>query len=173
VITITILVSGCVHKIHVLPTSSESAGVSLVGTAQVQVPFLALEGPDHMPGIVLLEWSSKDLQQALVGYLNGRQTFTTTGTAAGDWLLSVKGWLTMRAPDRYLYRVHLEADLSRPGRPVLKTYSADGEAMGSSVRWLTASDQEPIATATNQAMRELAAQLEADKARLTDAPLPR
>jgi len=166
--TFLLLTCGCVHKIHVPSAPAESAGTSIPGTVQVRVPFLALEGADHMPGIVLLKWPAADLQQALVGFFRDRRTFTETGTVPGDWLLSVKGWLTLRAPDHYVYRIHLEADLSRPGRSVLKTYAADGEAVGGTVRWVTSSDEEPIVAATNQAMRELAAQLEADKGRLVN-----
>jgi poly-gamma-glutamate capsule biosynthesis protein CapA/YwtB (metallophosphatase superfamily) len=77
--------------------------------------------------------------------------------------LVVKAWLMLRAPDRYLYRVHLESDLAFSGEAPLKTYAAEGEALGSSVRWVTASDQEPIAEATAQALHQLATQIEQDR----------
>ena len=35
--------------------------------------------------------------------------------------------------------------------------------MGSSIRWVTASDQEPIAKATAQALERLASQIEQDR----------
>ena len=116
-----------------------------------------------MPGIVLLEWRAKDLQRAIVDYFARRETFTAVGTEPGEWRVVVKSWLTMRAPDRYVYRIHLEADISRPGQPVLKSYGADGEATGSSVRWVTSSDQEPINEATNRALDDLARKIEADR----------
>ena len=77
--------------------------------------------------------------------------------------LVVKAWLTLRAPDRYLYRVHLESELSFSGQAAVKTYAAEGEALGSSVRWVTASDQVPIAAATAQALHQLATQIEEDR----------
>ena len=126
------------------------------------MPFLAIEGPDHMPGITLLEWPVKDLRQTTINYFTQRQTFASIGTDPAELQLVVKAWLTLRAPDRYLYNVHLEAIfLFRAG--ALKTYAAEGEALGSSVRWTTASDQEPIADATIQALRSLASQIEQDR----------
>lgn len=116
-----------------------------------------------MPGIPLLEWPVKELRQTITNYFTQRQTFTSIGTELGDLRLVVKAWLTLRAPDRYLYRVHLESDISFPGRAPIKTYAAEGEALGSSVRWLTASDQDPIAEATSQALQQLATQIEADR----------
>ena len=92
------------------------------------------------------------------------------GVAAGKVLdehrrttLDAKAWLTLRAPDRYLYRVHLETDLSVSGQAPLKTYASEGEAFGSSVRWVTASDQDPITDATTQALHQLASQIEQDR----------
>ncbi|MDP9132706.1 MAG: hypothetical protein M3M98_06170 [Nitrospirota bacterium] len=116
-----------------------------------------------MPGIPLLEWPVKELRQTTIDYFTQRQTFTAIGTEVADMRLVVKAWLTLRAPDRYLYRIHLESDLSFSGHVPLKTYAADGEALGSSVRWITASDQEPIGEATAQALRGLAIQIEQDR----------
>lgn len=155
--------AGCVHHIHVTSPSSDRAAAPIPATVQLEVPFLAIEGADHMPGIPLLEWPSKDLQQTIVEYFTQRQTFTSIGTEAGDMRLVVKAWLMLRAPDRYLYRVHFESDLAFSGQAPLKTYAAEGEALGSSVRWVTASDQEPIAEATAQALHQLATQIEQDR----------
>jgi hypothetical protein len=167
-IALIFIATGCVHKIHVTANSNAVAGRTIPGAAQVQVKFLALEGPDHMPGIAMLEWPPKDLQQALVDSLTQRQTFASVGTQPGDWLLSVKAWLIVRAPDRYVYRIHLEADLSRVSGLITRTYAANGEAVGPSVRWVTSSDQRPIQEATNQALDELAAKLEEDRQMLMD-----
>jgi hypothetical protein len=127
------------------------------------MPFLAIEGADHMPGIPLLEWPVKNLRQTTLDYFIQRRTFSTIGIEPADIRLIIKAWLTLRAPDRYLYRVHLEADLLFSGATPLKTYMAEGEALGSSVRWTTASDQEPISTATAQALHNLASQIEQDR----------
>ena len=136
---------------------------SLPVTVQLEMPFLAIEGADHMPGIPLLEWPVKDLRRATLDYFTQRQTFAAIGLEPAELRLVVKAWLTLRAPDRYLYRVHLESDLSLPGKAPFKAYSAEGEAFGSSVRWITASDQGPIVEATIQALRQLAIQIEQDQ----------
>lgn len=158
-----LLASGCVHNIHVAPMPQEHSPATLPAKAQLEVPFLAIEGADHMPGITLLEWPAADLQHAIIEYFAQRQTFTTIGTEPADLRLVVKAWLTLRAPDRYLYRVHLETDLSVSGQAPLKTYASEGQAFGSSVRWVTASDQDPITDATTQALHQLASQIEQDR----------
>lgn len=158
-----ILVSGCVHRIQVHPLSNDPTTMTIPVGTQLEVPFLAIEGADHMPGIALLEWPAKDLRQAMIRYFAGRQTFRTIGTDPADLRMVVKAWLILRAPDRYLYRVHLEADLSYAGHGPFKTYAAEGEALGSSVRWVTASDQEPIDEAASEAFQQLANQIEQDR----------
>ncbi len=158
-----LVLTGCVHRIHVVPPVSETTTSPLPFSAQLEMPFLAIEGADHMPGIPLLEWPVKQLRQTTVDYFTQRQTFTAIGTEPADMRLEIKAWLTLRAPDRYLYRVHLESDLSFSGQAPLKAYAAEGEALGSSVRWVTASDQEPIGEATAQALRSLAVQIEQDR----------
>jgi len=159
----TLVLTGCVHRIHVVPPVRETTTAPLPFSAQLEMPFLAIEGADHMPGIPLLEWPVKQLRQTTVDYFTQRQTFTAIGTEPADMRLVLKAWLTLRAPDRYLYRVHLESDLSFSGQAPLKAYAAEGEALGSSVRWVTASDQEPIGEATAQALRSLAVQIEQDR----------
>lgn len=158
-----LLLSGCVHRIHVTSSSRDPAPTTIPVGAQLEVPFLAIEGADHMPGIPMLDWPASDLRQAIIQYFTERQTFTTIGPDPAALKLIVKAWLTLRAPDRYLYRVHLEADLSYTGQAAFKTYAAEGEASGSSVRWVTASDQEPIEEATAQALRQLADHIEQDR----------
>jgi len=158
-----LLLSGCVHHIHVTPSSQGRAPGTIPVDAQLEVPFLAIEGADHMPGIPMLDWPTKDLRQAIIQYFAERQTFKAIGPDPAELKLVVKAWLTLRAPDRYLYRMHLEADLSYRGQAAFKTYAAEGEALGSSVRWVTASDQEPIEQATTQALQDLAAHIEQDR----------
>lgn len=159
----SLLGTGCVHRIHVIPPPGEPTTAPLPISVQLNVPFLAIEGADHMPGIPLLEWPAKDLQHTVITYFAQRRTFAAIGTEPAHLQMVVKAWLTLRAPDRYLYRVHLESALSPSGRAPLQTYAADGEAMGSSIRWVTASDQEPIAEATAQALDRLASQIEQDR----------
>ncbi|MGC3974771.1 MAG: hypothetical protein QM771_10365 [Nitrospira sp.] len=158
-----LLLSGCVHRIHVTPASHSQSAITIPVGLQLEVPFIAIEGADHMPGIAMLDWPARDLRQAIIRYFADRQTFKAIGTDPAELKMVVKAWLTLRAPDRYLYRVHLEADLSYPGHGVFKTYAAEGEALGSSIRWITASDQEPIDEATSQALQQLADQLEQDR----------
>ena len=160
---VSLLGTGCVHRIHISPPTGDVTTAPLPVTAQLDMPFLAIEGADHMPGIALLEWPVKDLRQTTLDYFTQRQTFAAIGTTPAELRLVIKAWLTLRAPDRYLYRVHLESDLSFSGQAPLKTYAAEGEALGSSVRWTTASDQKPIADATTQALRQLAIQIEQDR----------
>jgi len=162
-LTACLIGSGCVHRIHLSIPAHGTSAAPIPASAQLEVPFLAIEGADHMPGIPLLEWPVKELRDTIIHYFIQRQTFTSIGSEPGDLRLVVKTWLTLRAPDRYLYRVHLESDVSPPGQAPIKTYAAEGEALGSPVRWVTASDQAPIAEATSQALQQLAAQIEADR----------
>ena len=155
--------TGCVHRIHITPPAGDTTTAPLPVSVQLDMPFLRIEGADHMPGIPLLEWPAKELRQTTIEYFAQRQTFRAIGTEPAEMRLTVKAWLTLRAPDRYLYRVHLESDLSFSGQSPLKTYAAEGESFGPSVRWTTASDQEPISEATAQALRNLASQIEQDR----------
>lgn len=160
---ISLLGTGCVHRIRTSPPGGDASIAPLPFSVQLDMPFLAIEGADHMPGIPLLEWPVTDLRQTTLEYFAQRQTFAAIGTEPAELRLVIKAWLTLRAPDRYLYRVHLESDLSFSGQAPLKAYAAEGEALGSSVRWTTTSDQAPISEATAQALRNLASQIEQDR----------
>jgi hypothetical protein len=81
-------------------------------------------------------------------------------------VLLVKSWLTLRAPDHYIYHIHLEADLGKRNGPPMGSYVADSQATGSTVRWVTASDRDPIQAATTQALDNLLSQIESDAPRL-------
>ncbi len=115
-----------------------------------------------MPGIALLKWPPEDLRDAIVRYIQKRGSFAAVSNESGDLILAVKSWLILRASARYVYTLHLEADLSKPGQAPMKTYVADAEAGGSSVRWVTASDEEPINIATGDALHQLLSQIESD-----------
>ncbi|MBS0169432.1 MAG: hypothetical protein JSR62_03695 [Nitrospira sp.] len=158
-----LLGSGCVHRIHLSIPAHGTSAAPIPVNAQLEIPFLAIEGADHMPGIPLLEWPVQELRHTITDYFTQRQTFASIGPDPAELRIVIKAWLTLRAPDRYLYRVHLESDVSVPGQSPIKAYVAEGEALGSSVRWVTASDQDPITEATSQALQQLATQFEADR----------
>jgi hypothetical protein len=129
---------------------------------QVIVPFLAVEGADHMPGIALFEWPAQDLRSAAIDYIQSRQTFAAVGDKPADLTLTVKSWLTMRSRGNYRYSLRLESDLGPPEKPPIKSYVVEKETVGSRVRWITASDQTPIAEAVQAALDDLLTQIEAD-----------
>jgi hypothetical protein len=126
------------------------------------VPFLALEGADHMPGITLLDWPAQDLRSATINYIQSRQLFASVSDKPADLSLTIKAWLTMRSRDNYRYSLRLESALSPSGKLPIKSYLVEKEAIGSSVRWITASDQTPIAEAVQAALDDLLLQIEAD-----------
>ena len=115
-----------------------------------------------MPGIALLEWPAQDLRVATIDYIQSRQTFASVGDRPADLTLTVKAWLTMRSRGNYRYSLRLESDLGPSDKPPIKSYLVEKEAMGSSVRWITASDQSPIAKAVQAALDDLLTQIEAD-----------
>ena len=162
------LLTGCVHRIHVTPVPDTTGSRSLPFHVSVEVPFVALEGADHMPGIVLLEWPPEDLRDGIISYIEKRGTFDSVGGEAGPFILTVKAWLTLRAPDHYVYHLHLESELAKRNEPPIGSYVASSQAQGSMVRWVTASDQTPIQSATSQALDSLLAQIEADRSRLLE-----
>src|SRR4029077_7266593 len=113
---------GCVHRIHVSPVPPTVSPTAIAQSVQVVVPFLALEGADHRPGIILLEWPAQDLRTAAIDYIHARQTFASVGEQPADLTLIVKAWLMMRSQDNYYYRVHLESALGPSGKPPVKSY---------------------------------------------------
>ena len=153
---------GCIHRIHVASAPPSVSPVTIARSIQVIVPFLALEGADHRPGITLLEWPSDDLRSAVIDYTQSRQTFTSVGDRPADLTFTVKAWLAMRSHGNYHYRLRLESSLSLSGKPPIKSYLVEKETVGSSVRWITASDQHPIAEAVQAALDDLLTQIEAD-----------
>ena len=70
----------------------------------------------------------------------------------------------MRSREDYRYIVHLESELGPTGKPAVKSYVAQKEAVGSRVRWVTASDQDPIGAAVQAALDDLFMQIEEDAA---------
>ena len=115
-----------------------------------------------MPGIALFEWPAQDLRSAAIDYIQSRQTFAAVGDKPADLTLTVKSWLTMRSRGNYRYSLRLESDLGPPEEPPIKSYVVEKETAGSRVRWITASDQTPIAEAVQAALDDLLTQIEAD-----------
>jgi hypothetical protein len=153
---------GCVHKIHVTPTPPVLAKTPIPQSLRVETPFLALEGPDHMPGIALLEWPVKDFRAATIDYLQRRHTFTSIDHEQGSLTLTIRAWLWMRSRGEYRYTIRLESDLGPSAKPPVKSYVVQKDAVGSHVRWVTASDQDPIAEAVQAALDELLLLIEED-----------
>jgi hypothetical protein len=157
-----LLSSGCLHRIHVTATPTVVSPVTIDQSLRVSVPTLALEGADHRRGITLLEWPAEDLRSAVTDYIRSRQTFISVSERPADLTLTVKGWLAMRSSGNYYYRLRLESTLGPSEKPPIKSYLVEKETEGSSVRWITASDQSPIVEAVQAAMDDLLTQIEAD-----------
>jgi hypothetical protein len=156
--------AGCVHRIQVTPLPISLSSITIPRTLQAVVSPIAMEGADHRPGIALLEWSHLDLKQAVVRYLQQRGTFTSVSPDPADLTLRVATKLTLTSRSSlYHYRIVLQAEMSEAAR-VMKSYRAEHTAAGSSVRWVTASDRNPIETALQGALEDLMRQLEADGA---------
>ena len=115
-----------------------------------------------MPGIALLEWPAQDLRTAAIDYIQSRRSFASVSDNPADLTLTVKAWLTMRSHDKYHYRVRLESVLGSSEKSAIKSYLVEKETAGSSVRWVTASDQTPIAEAVQASLDDLLTQIEAD-----------
>lgn len=155
--------AGCVHRIQVTPLPTSPSTVTIPRTLQAVISPISMEGPDHRPGIVLLEWSHLDLKQAILRYLQQRGAFASVSTDPADLTFRVATKLTLTShSDLYHYRIGLQAEMSEGAR-LIKSYRADQTAVGSSVRWVTASDSVPIETALQAALEDLMGQVEADQ----------
>ncbi len=154
--------SSCTHKIHVNPEPRSTASHTIPQSVQVVVPFLALEGADHKPGIGQLEWPAKDIRAAAVDYIQKRHTFMAVSEGPANLVLTIKAWMTMRSRGTYRYALRLESDIGPTDKTPTKSYLVLQEVEGSSVRWVTASDQRPIAETVQAALDELLAQIELD-----------
>ena len=154
---------GCVHRIQVTPLPS-APSVTIPRSLQAIIRPVSMEGPDHRPGIALLEWSHLDLKRAVLRYLQQRGTFTSVSPDPADLTLHVATKLTLISRSGlYHYRIVLQAEMSEAAG-VITSYRAEHTAAGSSVRWVTASDRAPIETALQGALEDLMKQVEADGA---------
>jgi hypothetical protein len=70
----------------------------------------------------------------------------------------------MRSRGNYLYKLRLESDLGTSGSPPIKTYVVEKETVGSAVRWVTATDRDPIQQAVQAALDDLLQHIERDAA---------
>jgi hypothetical protein len=156
--------TGCTHYIHVTPLASTVSPTTIDQTLLVAVPLLALQGPDRMPGIAMLEWPAADLRRAIIDYARQRGTFRAVADNQGTLGLTVKAWLWMRSREAYRYTVQLESDVGPTGKPPVKSYVVKKESVGPRIRWVTASDQDPIASAVQAALDDLFMQIEEDAA---------
>lgn len=162
-VLLLILLTGCVHRIQVNPLPTGPASTTIPKSLQIAVGPVVLEGADHMPGITLLEWPHRDLSQAIIRYARRRETFSSVFTGSADLTLRIATKLALAArQDRYHYHIGLQAEMSEADR-LIKSYRAEHTAVGSLVRWVTASDRDPIESALQQALDDLFAQIEADR----------
>jgi hypothetical protein len=148
----------------VTPVASAVSSTPIDQTLLVAVPLLALQGPDRMPGIAMLEWPAADLRRAIVDYARQRGTFRAVADDQGTLILTIKAWLWVRSREAYRYTVRLESDLGPTGKPPVKSYAVQKESVGRRIRWTTASDQDPIAAAVQAALDDLFMQIEEDAA---------
>lgn len=155
--------TGCVHRIHVAPVPTSAPSNTIPRSLQVTLSPPVLEGPDHRPGITFLDWPHRDLTQGILGYLRQRGTFSSVSQESGDLSLYVAAKLALSSRrGLYHYRVILEADM-RDVSQLIKSYLTEQTAVGSSIRWVTASDRRPIEAALQLALEDLMGKIETDR----------
>jgi hypothetical protein len=162
-VILLITVTGCVHRIQVNPLPSGPTSTTIPRSLQLTTGPLLMEGADHRPGITLLEWPHSDLSQAVIRYVEQRNTFNSVSTNPADLTLRMTTKLALtHRQGRYRYRIRLQAEMSETAQ-LVKAYLVEQVAAGSSVRWVTASDRDPIEAALQWALDDLLAQIEADR----------
>ncbi|MEY4529068.1 MAG: hypothetical protein RL768_2787 [Nitrospirota bacterium] len=154
---------GCTHRIEVHPTPSRTASVSIPRSLQVTTGNLTIQGADHMPGITLLEWLPRDFTQAALNYIRQRGTFSSVSGDSADLAMKLTARLSMVSRGPYVYSIRLHADMGTAATPI-KSYDVERSATGSSVRWVTASDRDPIEAALQSALEDLLTNIETDRA---------
>lgn len=154
---------GCTHRIEVHPTPSRTASAAISRSLQIPPAGLTLQGADHMPGITLLEWRPRDLTQAVQHYIRQRGTFVSVSGDPAELTMKLTARLSMVSRGPYVYSVRLHADMGAAADPI-KSYEVERSATGSSVRWVTASDRDPIEAALQSALEDLLTTIETDRA---------
>jgi len=163
-----ILLTGCVHHIHVNPLPTGPTSTTIPRSLQITVGPLALEGADHRPGITLLDWPHHDLSQAIIRYARRRETFGSVSTNPADLTLHIATKLALTdRQGRYHYHIRMQAEIHEGDR-LVKTYLAEHMTAGSVARWITASDREPIESALQLALDDVFSRIEADRPLYTD-----
>ena len=153
---------GCVHRIEVHPVPSHPASSSIPRSLQVAISGLTIQGAAHMPGITLLEWRTPDLSRATMEYIRKRGTFASVSEGPADLAMKLTARLSMIARGHYVYHIRLQADMGTVTEPI-KSYEVERSATGSSVRWVTASDRDPIEAALQLALEDLLTSIESDR----------
>ncbi len=162
-VLLLITVTGCVHRIQVNPLPSGPTSTTIPRSLQITTGPLLMEGADHRPGITLLEWPHSDLSQAVIRYVEQRNTFSSVSTNPADLTLRMTPKLALtHRQGRYHYRVRLQAEMSEAAQ-LVKAYLVEHVATGSSVRWVAASDRDPTEAALQLALDDLLGQIEADQ----------
>ena len=162
-LALSVASTGCVHRIHVTPAPTSAPSSTIPRTLQTTIGPLALEGPDHRPGITLLDWPHRDLTQGIVDYLRQRGTFTSVSLESGELSLQIAAKLALSSRQgNYHYRIILQADMREASQPI-KSYLVEQTAVGSSIRWVTESDRHPIETALQLALEHLMGKIETDR----------
>lgn len=173
-LALCLVFTGCVHHIHVMPLPTSVPSDTIPRTLQALISPIALEGPDHRPGITLLDWPHRDLAMGIVDYLRQRGTFASISLEAGDLSLHIAAKLVLSSRrGLYHYRIILQADMHEASQ-LIKSYLVEQTAVGSSIRWVTASDRHPIETALQLALENVMQKIEADRSlylgRTTQSP---
>ncbi len=167
-VLLLVLLTGCVHRIHVNPLPAGPASTTIPRSLQITVGPLALEGADHRPGIALLEWPHQDLSQAIVQYVRRREIFGSVFTNPADLTLHIATKLALAdRQGRYHYHIRMQVEMHE-GNRLIKTYLAEHRAAGSLARWVTASDRDPIESALQSALDDVFSRIEADHPLYTD-----
>ncbi|MDK2741613.1 MAG: hypothetical protein NDI90_01785 [Nitrospira sp. BO4] len=145
------------------PLQATPSSTTIPRSLQALVKPISTEGADHRPGITMLEWPNRDVSQAIFGFLQQRATFTSVSSDPADLTLVIATKLSLSSRQNlYHYRISLQAEMSKAAKP-MKSYLVEQTAVGSSVRWVTASDRAPIAAALQLALEDLMGKIEADR----------
>lgn len=115
-----------------------------------------------MPGITLLEWTPRNFSQAVVQYIRQRGTFTSVSEDTADLTMKLTARLSMISRGPYIYHIRIHADMGSASATI-KSYDVERSATGSSVRWVTASDRDPIEAALQSALEDLLTNIETDR----------
>ena len=153
---------GCMHRIEVHPAPARPASSSIPRSLQVATGNLAIQGADHMPGISQLEWRPRDFTQAVQQYIRQRGTFLSVSGDSADLTMTLTARLSMVSRGPYVYAIRLHAEMGTTAAPI-KSYDVERSATGSSVRWVTASDRDPIEAALQSALEDLLSNIEVDR----------